>query len=103
MAQKLVQRRAFKGQHERAGPVLMKIKFTPHGADRCADVGRMAVEGGCNHRRLCCAQTWCARAHDTRFLACNTGEVISQTTMELYDPRLWAMDYLLDGVEGSTI
>ena len=33
----------------------------------------------------------------------NTGEVISQTTMELYDPRLWAMDYLLDGVEGSTI
>ncbi len=33
----------------------------------------------------------------------NSGEVISQTTMQLYDPKLWAMDYLLDGVEGSTI
>lgn len=36
-------------------------------------------------------------------LKSNKGELISATTMELYDPRLWAMDYLVEGVEGSTI
>ena len=36
-------------------------------------------------------------------LKTNDGKVISETTMELYDPRLWAMDYLVEGVEGSTI
>jgi len=36
-------------------------------------------------------------------LKSNDGKVISETTMELYDPKLWAMDYLVEGVEGSTI
>ena len=31
----------------------------------------------------------------------NTGKVVSEKTLELYDPALWGTDYLVEGVSGS--
>jgi len=31
----------------------------------------------------------------------NTGKIVSETTIELYDPSLWGTDYLVEGVIGS--